>query len=40
MTRTAKSLDDAEQVKGAARQPVNPYHRHDVAGGKLAEHLV
>jgi len=33
------ALDDAEQVEGAAaRQPGNPRHRHNVAGGKLAEH--
>ena len=40
MTRTAKSLDDAEKVKGAARQPVNPRHRYHVAGDQLAEHPV
>jgi hypothetical protein len=34
------ALDDGEQVKGAARQPVNPRHRHDVAGGQLAKHPV
>jgi hypothetical protein len=28
------------KVKGAARQPVNPRHRHHVAGGQLAEHPV
>ena len=33
-------LDDGEQVEGAARQPVNPRHRHHVAGGQLAEHPV
>jgi hypothetical protein len=31
-------IDDAEQVKGAARQPVNPRHRHHVAGGEALEH--
>jgi len=31
--RCARSVD-------AARQPVNPRHRHDVAGGELAEHPV
>ena len=40
MTRTAKSLDDAEQVKGAARQPVDPRDRHHVSGGQLTEHPV
>ena len=34
------ALDDAEQIEGAARQPVDPRHRHHVAGGQLAEHLV
>ena len=34
------ALDDAEQVKGAACQPINPCHRHHVAGGQLAEHPV
>ena len=34
------ALDDGEQVEGAARQPVNPRHRHPVAGGELAEHPV
>jgi hypothetical protein len=34
------ALDDAEQVKGAARQPVGPRHRNHVAGGQLAEHPV
>jgi len=33
-------LDDAEQVEGAAREPVNPGHRHHVAAGQLAEHPV
>ena len=32
------ALDDAEQVKGAAREPVNPRYRHHVAGRQLAEH--
>jgi hypothetical protein len=32
------ALDDGKQVKGAARQPVNPRDRHHVAGGQLAEH--
>ena len=34
------ALDDGEQVEGAARQPVDPRHRHQVAGGQLAEHAV
>jgi hypothetical protein len=34
------ALDDAKQVEGAARQPVDPRHRHHVAGGQLAEHPV
>ena len=34
------TLDDAEQVKGAAREAINPRHRHHVAGGQLAEHPV
>src|SRR5205807_10428721 len=34
------ALDDGEQVEGAAGQPVNPCHRHHVAGGQLAEHPV
>ena len=36
--RVHDSLDDAEQVKGAARQPVDARHRDYVAGGQLAEH--
>jgi hypothetical protein len=31
-------LDDAEQVKGAARKPVDPRHRHHVAGREAGEH--
>jgi hypothetical protein len=34
------ALDDAEQVKGAAREAVNPRHRHHVAGGQLGDHPV
>jgi hypothetical protein len=34
------ALDGTEQVKGAARQPVNPRHRRHVAGGQLAKHSV
>jgi hypothetical protein len=34
------ALDDAEQVKGAAGEPVNPRHRHHVAGAELGEHPV
>jgi hypothetical protein len=34
------ALDDAKQVEGAAREPVNPCHRHYVAGSQLAEHPV
>jgi hypothetical protein len=34
------SLDDGEQVERAARQSVNPCHRHHVAGAELAEHPV
>jgi hypothetical protein len=32
------ALDDAEQIEGPARQPVDARHSHDVAGGELAEH--
>jgi hypothetical protein len=32
-----EALDDAEQVKGAAREAVDPRHRHHVAGGKSLE---
>jgi hypothetical protein len=32
------SLDDAEKVKRAARQPVNPCHRHHAAGSQFFEH--
>ena len=32
------ALDDAEQVEGAAREAVDPRHRHHVAGGKPVEH--
>jgi hypothetical protein len=32
-------LDDAEQVEGAASEPVDPRHRHHVAGHKTAEHF-
>jgi hypothetical protein len=38
--RVHDALDDAEQIEGAARQPVNPRYRHDVAGGQLAKHPV
>ena len=33
-------LDDGEQIKGAARQPVDARYCHHVAGGQLAEHPV
>jgi hypothetical protein len=33
-------LDDGEQVERAAGQPVNPRHRHHVAGAEPAEHPV
>jgi hypothetical protein len=29
------ALDDGEQVKGAAREPVDPHYRHRVAGASL-----
>ena len=29
------ALNNAEQVKGATRQPVDPRHRHHVAGASL-----
>ena len=29
---------DAEQIEGSARQPVNPRHRHHVAGAEPVEH--
>ena len=32
------ALDDGEQIEGAAREAVNPRHRHHVAGGEAAEH--
>ena len=32
-------LDGGEQVEGAAGEAVNPCHRHQVAGGKVLEHL-
>jgi hypothetical protein len=32
------ALDDAEQVEGAARKPVDPRHRHHVSGGEAAQH--
>ena len=32
-------LDDGEEVEGAARQSVNPRHRHHVAGGEVLEHF-
>jgi hypothetical protein len=32
-------LDNSEQVKGAARQPVNARHRHHVTGRKALEHF-
>jgi hypothetical protein len=38
--RVHDALDDAEQVEGAARQPVDARDRHHVAGGQLAEHAV
>jgi hypothetical protein len=31
-------LDDGEQVKGRARQSVNPRHRHHVAGAEGLQH--
>jgi len=34
------ALHDAEQVEGATCKPVDPRHRHHVAGGQLAEHPV
>jgi hypothetical protein len=34
------ALDDGEQVEGAAREAVDPRHRHHVAGAELAEHSV
>ena len=34
------ALDDAEQVKGAAGEAIDPRHRHHVDGGQLAEHPV
>ena len=36
----ADTLDDGEQVKGAARQTVNAPYRYHVAGAELAEHPV
>jgi hypothetical protein len=33
------ALDDGEQVKGAAREAVNPRHRHHVAGGEGLQHF-
>jgi len=33
-------LHDAEQVERAARKPVDPRHRHHVAGAEFPEHLV
>ena len=30
---------DGEQIEGAAREAVNPRHRHHVAGGEALEHL-
>ena len=33
-------LDDGEEVERAAREPVNPRHRHHVAGGQHAEHPI
>src|SRR5438270_3375507 len=38
--RVHDALHDPEQVEGAAREAVNPRHRHHVAGGQLAEHPV
>ena len=32
-------LDDGEEVEGAARQSVNPRHRHHVAGGEGLQHF-
>jgi hypothetical protein len=32
-------LDDGEQVQGRARKPINPLHRHQVAGRKRPWHL-
>ena len=34
------AFDDAEQVEGAACQPVDPRHRHHVTGGEFAEHPI
>jgi hypothetical protein len=34
------ALDDAEQIKGAAREAVDPRHRHHVAESQLTEHPV
>jgi len=33
------ALDDAEEVKGAERKPVDPCHRHHIAGAEPVEHL-
>ena len=33
------ALDDAEQVEGAARQPIDPRDRHHVAGCEPVEHF-
>src|SRR5262249_39828232 len=38
--RIYDALDDAEQIEGAAREAVDPRHRHHVTGGQLAEHPV
>jgi hypothetical protein len=32
------AFDDAEQVKGAARQPVDPRYRHHVAEFEVFQH--
>ena len=36
--RVHYALNDAEEVDGAARQPVYARHSHHVAGGKPPEH--
>ena len=32
------TLDDTEEVKGAARQPIDARHHHHVTGGEVVEH--
>ena len=36
--RVHDAFDDAEQVEGAAREPVDPRHRHYIAGLETVEH--